>query len=47
VGQVATLVEAHGQDRVARVEQREVRAQVGVGTRMGLDVGVLCAEEHL
>ena len=46
VGQVPTVVEAHGQDGVARLEQRLVRGQVGVGPGVGLHVGVLGAEQR-
>jgi hypothetical protein len=45
VREVAALVEPHGQDGVARVEQRLVDRDVGVGPAMGLDVGVVGAEE--
>ena len=47
VGEVAALVEAHAQDRVARLEQGQVDGQVGVGAGVGLHVGVLGAEQGL
>jgi hypothetical protein len=47
VGQVASLVEPHGQDGVPRVEKRLVDGQIGVGPGMGLDVGVLGPEQGL
>ncbi len=45
VGQVAAVVEAHGQDGVARLQQGLVDGQVGVGPGVGLDVGVLGPEQ--
>ena len=39
------MVEAHGQDGVAGLEQCLVHRQVGVGAGMGLDVGVLGPEQ--
>ena len=47
VGEVAALVEAQAEHRVARLEQREVHAHVGVGAGVGLDVGVVGTEEGL
>ena len=47
VGEVAAVVEAHAQHRVAGLEQGEVDADVGVGARVGLHVGVLGAEQRL
>ena len=47
VGEVAALVEAQAEDRVARLEQGEVHGHVGVGARVGLHVGVLGAEQRL
>ena len=41
------MVESHGQDGVARLEQGLVDGQVGVGPGVGLHVGVLGAEECL
>ena len=46
VGEVAAVVEAHGQDGVARLEQGLVDGQVGVGPGVGLDVGVLGPEQR-
>ena len=46
MGEVAALVEPHGQDRVAGLEQGLVDGQVGVGAGVGLDVGVLGPEER-
>ena len=46
VGQVAAVVEPHGQDGVARLEQGLVDGQVGVGPGVGLDVGVLGPEQR-
>ena len=45
MGEVAAVVESHGQDRVARLEQRLVGGEVGVGPGVGLHVGVLGPEE--
>ena len=45
MGQVAAVVEPHGQDGVARLEQRLVDGQVGVGPGVGLHVGVVGPEE--
>ena len=47
VGQVTAVVEPHGQDGVARLEERLVDGQVGVGPGMGLDVGVLGPEQRV
>ena len=41
------MVEAEGEDRVARLEEAEVDRHVRLGARMRLDVRVLCAEEVL
>ena len=46
MGEVPALVEAHREDRVARFEQRLVDRDVGVGPAVGLDVGVIGAEER-
>ena len=46
MGEVTALVEAHGQDRVARLDERQVDGEVGVGPGVRLDVGVLGAEER-
>ena len=45
VGEVAAVVEAHTQNGVAGLDQREVRRQVRVRTGMGLDVRELRAVE--
>ena len=47
MGEVATLVEAHRQDRVARAEDCHVRSQVGIGSGVRLHVGMLGAEQGL
>jgi hypothetical protein len=47
VRQVAAVGQVHAQDRVARVEQREVDGHVGLRARVRLHVGVLGAEERL
>ncbi len=47
VGEVAAVVEAHAEHGVAGLEQGEVDADVGVGTRVRLHVGVLGAEQAL
>ena len=45
VGQVAALGQVHPHDGVAQVQQGEVDRQVGLRARVGLHVGVLCAEQ--
>ena len=45
VGEVPAVVEAHGQDGVPGLEQGLVDGQVGGGPGVGLDVGVLGAEQ--
>ena len=45
VGEMAALVQAHAEDGVARLEHGQVGGEVGIGARVGLDVGVLGAEE--
>ena len=47
VGQVAAVAEIHAENGVARLEQREIHGDIGLGAGMGLDVGVLGAEELL
>ena len=47
VRQVAAVRELHGQERVARLEQREQRRQVRRRTRVRLHVGVLGPEQLL
>ncbi len=44
---MATVVERHPHDRVARIEHRHVRGVVGLGPGVRLDVGVLGAEQLL
>ena len=44
--QVAALVQAHPEDPVARLEDAEVGGHVRLGTRVRLDVDVLCAREQ-
>ena len=46
MGQVPTVVEAHGQDGGPGLEQGLVGGQIGVGPGVGLHVGVLGAEER-
>jgi hypothetical protein len=46
VREVAALVEAHRQDRVAGFEQRLVHGHVRVGTAVRLHVGVVGAEQR-
>ena len=43
--QVSTLIEAHRQDGVARLDECEIGRQVGVRARVRLDVGMLRAEQ--
>ena len=45
VGQMAAVVEPHGQDGVARLEEGLVDGQIGGGPGMGLHVGVLGPEQ--
>ena len=45
VGQVAALGQVHPHDGVAQIQQGEVDRQVGLRARVGLHVGVLCAEQ--
>ncbi len=47
VGQVAAVVQFEAQDRVARFEQGQIDRFVGLGARVGLDVGVIGAKEPL
>ncbi len=47
VGEMAAVVEAEAEHRVARLQQRLVHAHVGVGARVRLDVGVVGAEQRL
>ncbi len=45
VGQVSPLRQAHPHDGVPGLQQAEVHRQVGLGPRVGLDVGVLGPKE--
>ena len=45
VGEMAAVGQAHAEDGVAGVEQRQVHRGVGRGTGMRLDVGVVGAEQ--
>ena len=45
MGEVASLVEAHREDGVPRVQERFVDRNVGVCAAVGLDVGVIGAKE--
>ena len=47
VGQVATVGQAHAQDGVTGVQQGQVDGRVGLGTGMGLHIGVVGAEQLL
>ena len=47
VRQVAAMCEVHAEHGVARLEQREIHGHVRLGARVGLHVGVLCAEQLL
>ena len=47
MGEVAAVVEPHGQDGGAGLEQRLVGGQVGVRPGVRLHVGVLGAEQRL
>ena len=47
VREVAAVGQLHAEDRVARIEQRHVDRVVGLGAGVGLDVGVLGAEQLL
>ena len=45
VGEVAALVEPHGQNGVAGLEESLIGGQIGVGPGVGLHVGVLRSEQ--
>ena len=47
VGEVPALGEAHAEDRVAGLREREVRRRVRLGAGVGLDVGVVRREQLL
>ena len=43
--EVPALVEAHADNRIARLDKRHVRSKVGVSTRVRLHVGKTAAEQ--
>ena len=45
VAQMAAVGQAHAQHRVAGLQQGKESCQIGVGAGMGLDVGVIAAEQ--
>ncbi len=45
VGEVAAVGEIHPEHGVAGLHHREVDGHVGLGARVGLDIGVLGTEE--
>ena len=45
VGQVAALRQIHAHDGVAQIQQSKVDSQIGLCAGMGLDIGILCAEQ--
>ncbi len=45
VGQVATMRQAHPQDGIARLQQRQINGGIGLRTRMRLDIGVISRKE--
>ena len=47
VGEMAAVREVHPEHGVARLEQRQIHAHVGLGAGMRLHVGVLGAEQRL
>ena len=47
VREMSAMREVHAEHRVARLQQREIHAHVGLRARMRLHVGVLRAEQHL
>ena len=47
VRKMAAVVEAHAKHDIARLDGCEIRRQVGIGARMGLHIGELCAEQFL
>ena len=46
MGEVPSLIEPHGQDRVSWLKQRLVDPEVGIGTRMWLHIRVLRTEQR-
>ncbi|MCY1434441.1 hypothetical protein D9M71_505020 [compost metagenome] len=47
VGQVAAMGQAHAQQGVTGLQQREIDRSVGLGTGVRLDIGVTCTEQLL
>ncbi len=47
MGEMAAVIESHPQHRVARFDQGEVDPHVGLGSGVGLDIGVFRTEERL
>ena len=47
VGQVAAVRQAHPQNRVTGLEHRKIDPLVGLTARMGLDIGIVGAEQFL
>ena len=47
VGQMAAVVQAHAQHRVAGLQQGKIDAHVGLGAAVGLHVGMVGAVERL
>ena len=45
VGQMTALRQVHAHNGIAQIEQGEVDGQIGLCAGVGLDVGVLCAEQ--
>ena len=45
VGQMTALRQVHAHNGIAQIEQSEVDGQIGLCAGVGLDVGVLCAEQ--
>ena len=47
VGQVPTVGQTHGQDPVARLQQRHIRRQIGGGTAVRLHIHMVVGVKHL
>ncbi len=47
MGQVAAVSKIHAEDRITGLEHRKKDAHVGLGSGVGLHVGVVCPEELL
>jgi hypothetical protein len=45
MGEVASLIEAHGENRVARLDEGEIGGQVRIRAGVRLDIGVLGTEQ--